>query len=274
MRRAPTAAAFTLLVTGGLLAGLLPTATAASHPPSAMGSGAAAATSFTRSVPGSAGLDAKYHERARLAREKVRRGDRDDGVRHIEHVRELQYRLTWAGAYHGPVTGYFGHLTRRAVERFQRRADLRVSGVAEQHTWHKLLKRTVRHEKAMPSRCRRGAGWHACYDRSRHQITLWRGGKLWNTWLARGGDRAHKTRTGRFSVFYRDKDHVSSIYHTAMPYSQFFSGGQAFHGSPSMTDPFSGHSHGCVNMYIEDARQLWKLTHDKHLDVHVYGAWS
>jgi hypothetical protein len=41
-----------------------------------------------------------------------------------------------------------------------------------------------------------------------------------------------------------------------------------------MMDPFSGHSHGCVNFYVEDARQLWSMTHDKTLRVHVYGRWS
>jgi hypothetical protein len=59
-----------------------------------------------------------------------------------------------------------------------------------------------------------------------------------------------------------------------MPYSQFFSGGQALHGSRNMMDPYEGHSHGCVNFWVEDARQLWNLTHDKTLHVHVYGAWD
>jgi lipoprotein-anchoring transpeptidase ErfK/SrfK len=83
-----------------------------------------------------------------------------------------------------------------------------------------------------------------------------------------------ETRTGHFRVFYRNIDHVSSLYNSPMPYSQFFSGGQAFHGSTYMMDPFSGHSHGCVNMYIEDARQLWSLTSNVRLGVHVYGRWS
>jgi lipoprotein-anchoring transpeptidase ErfK/SrfK len=59
-----------------------------------------------------------------------------------------------------------------------------------------------------------------------------------------------------------------------MPYSQFFSGGEAFHGSATMTDPFTGHSHGCINMYNEDARQLWRLASTVRLAVHVHGAWS
>ncbi len=41
-----------------------------------------------------------------------------------------------------------------------------------------------------------------------------------------------------------------------------------------MMDPFVDHSHGCVNMYIEDAHQLWRLTSQVRLKVHVYGAWD
>ena len=59
-----------------------------------------------------------------------------------------------------------------------------------------------------------------------------------------------------------------------MPYSQFFDGGEALHGSRLMMDPFVDHSHGCVNFYVEDARQLWNITYDKRLWVTVYGAWD
>jgi lipoprotein-anchoring transpeptidase ErfK/SrfK len=41
-----------------------------------------------------------------------------------------------------------------------------------------------------------------------------------------------------------------------------------------MMDPFVGHSHGCINMYIKDAKVLWALTSKSKLRVHVYGAWS
>jgi hypothetical protein len=212
--------------------------------------------------------------RARFAREVVRKGDQDTSTRRIEHVRELQYRLKWAGAYRGPVTGYFGDLTQAAVKRYQRRENIKASGVATRATWTHLIPDSTRRRSAVPGACDRGRGWDACYDRKSHQVTLWRGGRLHNAWLVRGGGRGMETRTGHFRVYWRNIDHVSSLYNSPMPYSQFFSGGQAFHGSTYMMDPFSGHSHGCVNMYIEDARQLWSLTSDVSLGVHVYGRWS
>jgi hypothetical protein len=207
------------------------------------------------------------------AREQTRYGDRDAGPRHIEHVLELQYRLRWVGLYPGTPTGVFGPATRKGVQAFQARRHIPTSGTATTRTWRLLLQRTVRHPLAVPATCKT-SGWHACYDRSMHQVTLWHNGSIYNTWLVRGGGYTTQTRTGTHKVYYRDIDHVSGLFGTPMPYSQFFDGGEALHGSVLMTSPFVDHSHGCVNMYLEDAHQLWFLTHDKVLWVTVYGAWS
>jgi hypothetical protein len=209
----------------------------------------------------------------RFARELVKFRQRDRSPYRIEHVTELQWRLKREGKFRFRPNGRYGTATRAGVKRFQRRHDLRVSGNANKATWRVLLKRSNKNMRGARRRCR-GSGWHVCYDRRNHQTTLWRNGRLWNSWLVRGGSSAHKTRTGTFTVFRRDKDHRSNLFGSPMPYSQFFSGGQALHGSRNMMDPYEGHSHGCVNMFVEDARQLWSLTHDRRLRVHVYGRWS
>jgi putative peptidoglycan binding protein/L,D-transpeptidase-like protein len=207
------------------------------------------------------------------ARETVRPGARDVSPYAIQHVRELQYRLKWVGLYPLQPTGTDYGVTVRGVKAFQARRHLPVTGVADAATWKLLLQRTVRRATAVPAVCK-NAGWHACYDRTVHQVTLWHDGSIYNTWMVRGGAETMQTRLGTHKVYYRDSDHVSSEYGSPMPYSQFFDGGEALHGSRLMMDPFVGHSHGCVNMYVEDARQLWNLTHDATLWVTVYGAWS
>jgi lipoprotein-anchoring transpeptidase ErfK/SrfK len=237
---------------------------------SALLSFALPATASSASITASAGSATP----ARFVRETVAHGDRDASPSQIAHVRELQYRLRWAGVYDGPVTGYFGDLTKAAVQRYQRRTLLPVSGTADRATWRRLIAATIRGRADIPAACDDGTGWDACYDRARHEVTLWKDGTLVNAWLARGGSLDHPTRTGDFKVYHRDIDHVSSLYGSPMPYSQFFSGGQALHGSATMTDPFTGHSHGCINLYNEDARQLWNLTATVPLAVHVHGAWS
>jgi len=218
--------------------------------------------------------DVGWTMKSPFAREIVRRGDVDRDVYHIEHVYELQYRLKWAGVLRATPNGVFGPKTERAVKRFQKRLGLKRTGVADYRVWKPLIQKTIRGKRAIPEVCT-SDGWHTCYDRKRHQVTLYKNGRLLNAWLVRGGDYNMATRTGDFQVQWRDIDHTSHTYGGApMPYSQFFSGGQALHGSRYMMDPFEGHSHGCVNFWVEDARQLWKLTSDKKLFVHVYGAWD
>jgi len=221
-----------------------------------------------------AGPQHRFTMRDRFAREIVREGMSDQGVYKIAHVRELQYRLRWARVYRGPVTGTFGSMTKTAVQRYQRREGLTAYGVANHATWAHLLRDTIRKRGQIPRICRR-AGWHACYDRSMHQVVLLQDGDYRNTWLVRGGASDRQTRIGTHTVYYRDVDHKSATYDgSPMPYAQFFDGGEALHGSGFMTDPFYDHSHGCINMYIEDARQLWMLTSKKPLIVTVYGAWD
>ncbi len=208
-----------------------------------------------------------------FTREVVRPGDADTDPYNIEHVYDLQYRLKWLGIFDATPTGYYGSVTKKAVLEFQHRNGLRETGVVGFKTWQPLIRRTVRGRADVPPICKTD-GWHACYDRSRHQVNLYQSGTLWNSWLVRGGAYDTKTRKGKFEVYYRDIDHYSSQFDAPMPYSQFFSGGQALHGSRLMMDPFVGHSHGCVNFWTEDARQLWNLTSEQRLFVRVYGAWS
>jgi len=262
MRRATA----TLVAAGAMMVGLL----TAVGPAGATGA-APAAPAAPAAAPRA---DGHWNMQRPFAREVVRRKDRDRDPRHIEHVTELQYRLRWVGAYGGPINGYYNGKVRDAVKRYQKRVGLHVNGTANHQTWAKLIPQTVKARGKIHRLCKHGIGWHVCYDRYRHQVTLWKKGKLRNSWLVRGGDRGYETRTGTFRVFRRDKDHVSSIYGTPMPFSQFFSGGQAFHGSPFMMDPWQDHSHGCVNMYIEDARQLWSMTHNVNLNVHINGRWD
>jgi hypothetical protein len=217
---------------------------------------------------------ARWTLRDPFSREVVRRGDVDVDQWHIEHVYEVQYRLKRLGLFTATPNGRFGPATERAVRRFQKEVGLTPTGVVGHRTWQPLIKKSVRGRSVVPAGCKRG-GWHACYDRWWNQVNLYHDGTLLNSWLVRGGSSSTPTRTGTSLVYYRDIDHVSSTFDNApMPYSQFFSGGQALHGSRLMMDPFVGHSHGCVNFWVEDARQLWNLTSTKRLWVHVYGRWS
>lgn len=234
---------------------------------------------FALSVPFVAGFSTNVSAASvpDFYRETIKRGARDTGTsaEQMSHVRELQYRLKWAGYFHQSPTGYFGEITQTAVRDFQKNNGLTVSGVATQATWKKLIIKTIRKKDTIPSRCKT-AGYHICYDRSLHRVVLYKNGVMVNEWLVRGGSIAadRQTRLGDFKVLRLTKFGVSSKYGTEMHYSQTFNGGQALHASPDMMDSFVGHSHGCINMYYEDAKHLWALTFQSRLYVHVYGAWS
>lgn len=55
-------------------------------------------------------------------------------------VRSIQYLLRARGYADFTATGYFGDLTRDAVEKFQKDEGLKVSGVVRDRTWEALVK--------------------------------------------------------------------------------------------------------------------------------------
>ncbi|MFD5750124.1 L,D-transpeptidase family protein [Streptomyces sp. NPDC127033] len=119
-------------------------------------------------------------------------------------------------------------------------------------------------------KCPVNKGRIACVDLTRQLSWIQDGGKLvYGPVPVRTGRDGYETRTGLTKIYWRDKDHVSSIYDVPMPYSQFFDGGQAFHSvGVSMWNPPG--SHGCVNMTKTDATKYWSLL-KKGDEVYVYG---
>ena len=109
-----------------------------------------------------------------------------------------------------------------------------------------------------------------CVDLTHQRLWVQKGGKT--TFLAvpiRSGRRGYATRTGTFHVFSRAERFWSKEYNAPMPYSQFFSGGQAIHGSGDDISRGPG-SHGCVNLRTADARRLWSATRSGEA-VYVWG---
>ncbi|MEY9962342.1 hypothetical protein ABIA33_000363 [Streptacidiphilus sp. MAP12-16] len=118
--------------------------------------------------------------------------------------------------------------------------------------------------------CPTNLGRIACVDLTHQRMWVQVGSKVvFGPVQVRTGRRGYVTRTGLWHIYWRDQNHYSSIYHVAMPYSQFFSGGEAFHGlnEPMSTPPGS---HGCVNMNTWDARTLWGIL-KLHDPVKIFG---
>ncbi|GAA1833955.1 L,D-transpeptidase family protein [Microlunatus capsulatus] len=169
-------------------------------------------------------------------------------------VKALQQRLVKAKALDsGLVTSYFGTKTEAAVKKFQKSQGLGANGKVSRTTWKKLVAKTgkIKITKASPKldkRCKVD-GRALCIDKTKDKLYYLEDSKVVRTFDARFGCAGMRTREGKFSVLWKSRDHVSSIYHTPMPYAMFFSGGQAVHYSADFAARgYNGCSHGCVNI--------------------------
>ncbi|MGW3624445.1 L,D-transpeptidase family protein [Streptomyces sp. NPDC000880] len=180
-----------------------------------------------------------------------------------ERVRELQARLAQIGWFDNTPTGTYGPVTVASVKGFQGKRGLPTTGDTDTVTWQKLLAmtkkptrdelngRTVNKPPArLDPRCRTGRVM--CISKTTRTLSWVIDGKVQSTMDVRFGSQYTPTREGTFSVFQKSRHHVSSIYHTPMPYAMFFSGGQAVHYSADFAARgYNGASHGCVNVRNE-----------------------
>ncbi|HEX3825999.1 MAG TPA: L,D-transpeptidase [Sporichthyaceae bacterium] len=94
-------------------------------------------------------------------------------------------------------------------------------------------------------RCRQGRV--VCIDKTTHTLRWMVDGQLRLFMSARFGG-SHRTREGTFTIYWKDPDHVSNLTGEAMPWSMFFSGGEAIHYSPDFAENgYDGASSGCVD---------------------------
>jgi peptidoglycan hydrolase-like protein with peptidoglycan-binding domain len=177
-----------------------------------------------------------------------------------DRVRDLQARLRQIGWYEGKVTGSYGRETVTSVEGFQRRRGLPVTGEVDQRTWDRLLSMTHTptsaeltnvlakpKETGLDARCLTGRA--LCISKRTNTLVWVIDGKPQIRMDVRFGSYETPTREGAFSIGWKSPNHVSTIYHTPMPYAMFFSGGQAVHYSADFAARgYAGASHGCVNV--------------------------
>ncbi|EGX59499.1 hypothetical protein SZN_12238 [Streptomyces zinciresistens K42] len=159
----------------------------------------------------------------------------------------------------------------RAVRAFQTKQGIEPAiGFTGPVTWASLQLAGARAHPNAAKKCPVRAYRVACVDLDRQLTWVQQGRKVvFGPVSVRSGRTGYDTRTGWYRVYWRDRDHVSSLYNSPMPYSQFFSGGQAFHGVYGSIYTTVG-SMGCVNMRLDHARTLWGLLKNEDR-VYVWG---
>jgi peptidoglycan hydrolase-like protein with peptidoglycan-binding domain len=177
-----------------------------------------------------------------------------------DKVRDLQARLKQIAWFSGNVTGTYGSATASAVRGFQGKRAIPVTGEVDQRTWNRLTAMTrtptedAKHNRVpkpsaagLDSRCMTGRA--ICISKSSNSLVWVVDGKPQLRMDVRFGAVGTPTREGTFSILRKERTWVSTIYHSSMPYSMFFSGGQAVHYSSDFAARgYAGASHGCVNV--------------------------
>ncbi|GFH36013.1 L,D-transpeptidase family protein [Streptomyces pacificus] len=182
-----------------------------------------------------------------------------------EQVRELQARLRQIGHFHRSPTAFYGSMTAGAVSGFQRKRGLTETGSVDETTWRRLLglTRTPTADELRPAttneldapdpRCLEGRV--LCISKESRTLAWMIDGRVVAAMDVRFGSENTPTREGTFSVDRKAEAWVSTLYDTPMPYSMFFSGGQAVHYSSDFAARgYDGASHGCVN--VRDKKKL------------------
>lgn len=98
-------------------------------------------------------------------------------------------------------------------------------------------------------------------DLSDQQMTVFVDGRLRYTWDVSTARRGKITPVGEYSAQFLSRYHRSSRYHNApMPFSIFFHGNYAIHGTDQISRLGSPASAGCVRLHPDNASILFDLT--------------
>lgn len=80
------------------------------------------------------------------------------------------------------------------------------------------------------------------------------------TWPVSTARRGYRTPIGSYQPYSLQRIHYSKLYdYTPMPYSIFFRGGYAIHGTTETRNLGRAVSHGCVRLSPDHARSLFDL---------------
>ena len=104
------------------------------------------------------------------------------------------------------------------------------------------------------------ASVRASIDLSAQAMTVTVDGLHYATWRVSTARRGYHTPIGSFRPYLLKRMHYSSKYENSpMPYSVFFRGGYAIHGTGYLKSLGRPVSHGCVRLHPRNAAMLYRL---------------
>ncbi len=98
-------------------------------------------------------------------------------------------------------------------------------------------------------------------DLSEQKMRVYQHGRLKHVWPVSTARRGKVTPTGTWRAQWLSKNHRSSRYNNApMPFSIFYSGNFAIHGTNQIKRLGRPASAGCIRLHPENARVLFNMT--------------
>jgi lipoprotein-anchoring transpeptidase ErfK/SrfK len=98
----------------------------------------------------------------------------------------------------------------------------------------------------------------ACVDQDHQLIWVQQGKKvIFAPVRIRTGMAGRRTPDGLFHIWLRNRHQYSYLFHEPMPFSLFFHGDYALHGT--YHDVRKGGSNGCVNLTLADSEKLFSM---------------
>ena len=143
---------------------------------------------------------------------------------------------------------------REAREKYQKEIEIYLAK-KEKERVDKVEKEKKKLKKELASK-----HIYAKIDISKQMMMVYKGGKHIYTWKVSTGKNGYRTPRGDYKPTYITRMHYSKTYYNSpMPYSIFFKGGYAIHGTKSVSRLGSRASHGCVRLLTSNAKKLYKL---------------
>lgn len=107
---------------------------------------------------------------------------------------------------------------------------------------------------------RAGGRLKAVIDLPAQEMIIYVDGSRQHSFKISSGRNGYRTPSGNFKPQWLSRMHYSKKFDDApMPYSVFFKGGYAIHGTTSISRLGSPASHGCVRLHPDNARTFFEL---------------
>lgn len=106
----------------------------------------------------------------------------------------------------------------------------------------------------------RQSGILAKIDLSAQRMSVYKNGRLKHTWKVSTARRGYRTPLGNYRPTRMYKRYFSKKYYNSpMPYSVFFHGGYAIHGTNAVKRLGRVASHGCIRLHTKNAAKLYSM---------------